>query len=146
MMKSGIVGLLLLVLAAMAQCQLVEVGPRDPHYCEKLKVDPNLIVKQDANVLGRLIDGSGEPFRNSRVELRLFISAIQQLNVESVTTDADGHFEFTTVKAGNYRLIASPTRVFQQPAHLRCHDKRCEFAITLQVNPTDMPDSQCPVR
>jgi len=146
MVKYGIVGLFLLVFATMPQCQLVEFGPRDPHYCEKLKVDPNLIVKQDANVLGRLIDGSGEPFRNSRVELRLFISEIQQLNVETVTTDTEGHFKFTAVKAGKYRLVASPTRVFQQPTQLRCDVKRCEFAITLQVNPTDLPDSRCPVR
>jgi hypothetical protein len=55
-----------LLLATVAQCQLVEVPPRNPHYyCDELKVDPNLIVKHDAEISGRLIDGSGEPFRNS---------------------------------------------------------------------------------
>ena len=134
------------VAATFARCQLVEIGPPDPHYCEKLKVAPNLVVKQDARISGRLIDQTGAPFQDSPVELRLYISPIQQSVVAEVKTDRDGQFRFERVNAGKYRLIASPTRAFQQPSELRCDSGDCEFAIALGVNPTDMPDSQCPVR
>jgi Carboxypeptidase regulatory-like domain len=145
-MSYKIATLCILVLATAASCQRVEIGPPDSHYCDRIKVAPNLIVKRDAEISGRLIDASGEPFRHSPVELRIFISATKQLGFKTVKTDDDGHFQIDSVKAGKYRLIASPTRAFQQPAQLQCDDERCEFAITLTVNPTDMPDSQCPVR
>jgi len=147
-MKIGIAFLFLFVATTVARCQLVQVGsgPPDFHFCDKLKVDPNLVLNQDARISGRLVDQSGAPFQNSPVELRLYISSTKQSAVAKVTTDRDGQFRFDSVKAGKYRLIASPTRVFQQPSELRCDTNECEFAITLLVNPTDMPDSQCPVR
>ena len=145
-MKAQSVGLFVVALAAMAHCQLVQIGPPDPHHCERLEVKPNLIVEQDADITGRLIDGSGAPFRDSPVEIRLFISPTKQTITKSVLTDADGHFRIDAVKAGKYRLIASPTRVFQQPESLRCANKQCELNITLQATPTDLPDNQCPVR
>ena len=145
-MTIKIIAVLCLFVAAIARCQLVRVGPPDPHYCDKLAVDPNLVVKQDAKVSGRLVDQSGAPFQNLPIELRLYVSATKQSAVKKVTTDRDGLFRFDSVKAGKYRLIASPTRAFKQPSGLHCDSKECDFAITLQVNPTDMPDSQCPVR
>lgn len=145
-MKAQSVGLYFLALAAVAHCQLVQIGPPDPHHCGRLKVKPNLMMEQDADITGRSIDGSGAPFRDSPVELRLFISPTKQTNTKSVLTDADGHFRIDAVKAGKYRLIASPARVFQQPESLRCVNKQCELSITLQASPTDMPDYQCPVR
>jgi hypothetical protein len=66
-MKTEILFAVLMLIISAAYGQLVEVGPPDPHYCEKLKVDANLVVAQDADIGGVLIDGSGEPFRNSRV-------------------------------------------------------------------------------
>jgi Carboxypeptidase regulatory-like domain len=147
-MKISVAVLCLFVAATLARCQLVEVGsgPPDPHYCDKVKVDPNLVLNQDARISGRLLDQSGAAFEISLVELRLFISPTKQSAVAKVTTDHDGQFRFDSVKAGKYRLIASSTRPFQQPSELRCDSNKCEFAITLRVNPTDMPNSQCPVR
>jgi hypothetical protein len=145
-MKAAIVGLLFIATASLAHCQHVEVGPPDPHYCYKLKVEPNLTIEVDANVHGRVIDATGAPFRNSPVELRIFLSPTRQVLFRTAKTDADGNFYMEGVKAGEYRLIASPTRAFRQPAPLRCVKKKCELPITLQANPSDLPDSQCPVR
>jgi hypothetical protein len=148
-MKSAIACLLFLATATSAQCQLVSIappGPPDPHYCDRIKVEPNLTIEKDADVRGRVVDATGAPFSNSPVELRIFLSPTKQVPSKRVNTDADGNFHLESVKAGKYRLVASPTRAFQQPALLRCANKQCEFSITLQVNPTDLPDSQCPVR
>jgi hypothetical protein len=147
-MKISVAVLGLFVAATAARCQLVEVGPGppDPHYCDKVKVDPNLVLSQDARISFRLVDQSGAAFENSLVELRLYISPTKQSTVAKVTPDHNGQFRFDSMKAGKYRLIASPTRAFQQPSELRCDSNECDFAITLRVNPTDMPDSQCPVR
>jgi hypothetical protein len=138
----------LIAATTFARGQLVQVGTSspDPDYCDKLTVDPNLDVQQDSKISGRVIDQSGAPFQNSPVALRLYISATKQTAVMKVMTDRDGQFRFDLVKAGKYRLIASPTRAFQQPALLRCDNKECVLAITLRVNPTDLPDSQCPTR
>ena len=138
--------LCLFVAATVARCQVVQIGPPDPHYCYKLTLYPNLVLQQDARISGRLVDQTGAPFQNSPVELRLYISATKQSAVTNAMTDRDGQFRFGPVKAGRYRLIASPTRAFQQPSGLRCDSKECQFAITLQMNPSDMQDSQCPVR
>jgi hypothetical protein len=142
-------GLLILCagLAAIAQGQLVSVAPTDQHYCEKIEVEPNLVVfEQDTNISGRVIDGSGEPFGRSRIELRLFISPTRQQLAQTTMTDADGHFRFDEVKAGKYRFVASPTRAFRQPTNLMCKTDQCELPVTLRASPTDMPDSRCPVR
>ena len=91
-MKINIAILCLSVAATVARCQLVYVGsgPTDPHYCEKLKVDPNLLINQDAKISGRLVDQSGAAFENSPVELRLYISPTKQSAVAKVTTGHDG--------------------------------------------------------
>lgn len=144
------VALLWLFVAAttVGRCQLVAFGsgPSDPHYCDKEEVDPNLVVNQDARISCRLQDRTGAAFESSPVELRLYISSTKQSAVARVTTDHGGRFRFDSVKAGKYRLVSSPTRVFQQPSGLRCDSSQCDFAITLRVNSTDMPKSQCPVR
>lgn len=148
-MKAAIVGLLFVATASLALCQMVSVGPPgppDPHYCDSFKVEPNLTIEKDGDVHGRVIDATGAPFSNSQVELRVFLSPTKQELSRKVKTDANGNFHIEGVKAGQYRLVASPTRAFQQPAPQRCVKKQCELSITLQANPTDLPDSQCPVR
>lgn len=135
-----------LFVAISARCQLVEIGPPDPHYCEKEKVLPNLIVDQRARISARLIDQTGTPFQNSPVELRIYMSPTRQSAVAKVNTNHDGRFRFDRVDPGRYRLIASATRAFQQPAELRCGSNECELVITLRANPTDLPYSQCPLR
>ena len=145
-MKTGSLGFVLLGFVAVAQCQAVQVGPVDPNYCEKIQLKPNLVVEEDAEISGRITDSTGAPFQNSRVELRRFVSPTEQIRVEATTTDLDGRFQLHSVKSGTYRLVASPTRAFQQPHQLHCGQKHCNLSIGLQPNPTDMPDSQCPVR
>ena len=56
---------LLFVATASARGQLVQTGPPPPHYCQKLKVAPNLILKQGASISGRLIGQRGAPFQGS---------------------------------------------------------------------------------
>jgi hypothetical protein len=145
-MKTAIFVLLSIAVTPAAQCQIVQIGPPDSHYCDRIKVDPNLIIEQDADLHGRLIDATGAPFSNSPVELRSFLTTTKQVLFRTVRTDAGGNFHLEGVRAGEYRLVASPTRAFRQPAPLRCVEKQCAFSITLQVAPADLPDNQCPVR
>jgi hypothetical protein len=139
----------IIALASSAQGQIVTVGPPgqpDPHYCDRFTVEPNFTLEQDADVSGRISDASGAPFRNSPVELRAFVSPSRQVLSLTAKTDADGNFQMVGIEAGKYRLIASPTRAFQQSAPLRCVTKHCDLVITLKASPTDQMDSQCPVR
>lgn len=145
-MKVETVLLFFVAVTATAHCQLVEIGPPDLNHCKKLKVKPNLIIERYTNISGRLIDGSGAPFRDSQIALRLFLSPTKQKDIQTVKSDADGHFRIDAVKAGKYRLVASPTRAFQQPKSLRCVNEQCELNVTLEATPTEMPDYTCPVR
>lgn len=134
-----------------ASAQLVSVGPPGEtreHYCAKVeKLKPNLVLSSTTRLSGQIIDGSGAPFKNSVVELRIYISELQQTSFKKVITDEDGNFDFANVERGSYRLLASPTRLFEQPGKLECQaSEKCSLKITLRVHPTDMPDSFCPVR
>ena len=128
--------------------QLVQVGPSDPNYCVKVeRIKPNLHVATSGEVKGQIRDRSGEVFKNSQVELRNFVSPEKQNMVATTTTDSEGRFEFSYVAKGEYRLLASPTRAFQQPEGMRCGTAApCVLDIILDVNPTDLPASQCPIR
>jgi Carboxypeptidase regulatory-like domain len=145
-MRIQIAGLCLLVVATFARCQLVQTGPPDPHSCEMEEVAPNLILPQDGKISGRVIDQTGAPFRDSPVELRVYLTPIKQVPVAKVMTNRDGQFSFERVNAGKYRILASPTRAFQQSDEIRCNGSECDLILTLRVNPTDTPYSQCPVR
>jgi hypothetical protein len=86
----------------------------------------------------------GAPLMRSRLELRKYISQRKQITVKVTTTDEKGSFDLGTVAAGKYRLLA---RGFQQPTDLKCPSgNKCELNIALQVNPTDLPVSVCPIR
>lgn len=138
---------LLLASGRVARPQLVEVRPIDPTYCEKLRVRPNLVLHNEELIAGRIIDQSGAPFKSSRVELRAYRSETEQPLVEATATDQDGRFRFRKARAGKYRLLASPTRAFKQSEALMCSSSGdCTLSISLQVNATDEPDSQCPVK
>jgi len=56
--------------------QLVNAGPPGEtreHYCSRIeKVKPNLVLSRTTQMSGRIIDGSGAPFENSVVEVRLY--------------------------------------------------------------------------
>jgi hypothetical protein len=127
--------------------QLVQVGPSDPNFCEKVEhLTPNLRVAEMAHISAILVDDSGAPFKSSRVELRIFVSAEQQRPVKTVMTDEHGQFDLGMVDPGQYRLLASATRTFAQPQTLVCTLKDCKFDIKLHANPTDLPASTCPIR
>jgi len=139
---------LIAMLASPVLAQLVQIGPNDPNYCYDVeKIHPNFEVQGQIHVLGTVRDETTAPFTNSRVELRKYISQRKQVSVRVVSTDSAGRFDLGIVSRGKYRLLASPTRAFKQPAALQCQNiDKCELKITLIVSPTDMPDSQCPIR
>jgi hypothetical protein len=96
-------------------------------------------VELGTRINGRLIDASGEPFRNSPVELRVFLSPTKQAHTTTVMTDANGIFQIDDVKPGKYRLLASQARGFQQPGVQRCTSEQCELSIMLHPGSTDTP-------
>jgi hypothetical protein len=145
---------LCLTFALVASGQVVFVGKQpDKDWCYKAEtIRPNLVLSEAAHILGRIFDGhaglapNDAPFKNSRVELRKYISQRKQTIVKATTTDENGYFDMGIVEAGKYRFLASPNRAFQQPINLKCSGQNCELNIGLQVNPTDMVLSVCPVR
>jgi hypothetical protein len=139
---------LLLGTVTSAFGQLVQVGPPDQGYCDKVEhVNPNLVLSQATHLSGRIVDQTGAPFVNSVVELRLYKSQTQGTSVRKVRTDEDGRFDLSSVARGSYRLLASPTRTFRQPEQLDCYERDpCALQIRLEANPTDQPDMFCPVK
>jgi hypothetical protein len=140
--------MILVAVTVPAVGQLIQVGPTDPHYCEKVEqVRPNLVLSGATHLSGRIIDQSGAPVKDSLVELRLYKSESEQISVKKVRTDQDGRFYLDLLAKGRYRLLASPTRVFRQAEKLECGDRDpCTLLITLRASPTDQPDMFCPVR
>jgi hypothetical protein len=140
--------LLVVILTGPVFAQVVHIGPNDPNYCYEVeKIYPNLEVRNQVHVVGTVRDQTTAPLTSSRVELRTYISQRKQVSMRVVSTDGNGHFDLGIVKPGKYRLLASPHRGFKQPSALLCQSgDMCELKITLIVNPTDMPDSPCPIR
>ncbi len=138
----------LAMLAGAVCAQLVQIGSSDPNYCYEVeKILPNLEVHNQVHIVGTIQDQTTAPLTSSRVELRRYVSQRKQLSVRIVATDNNGHFDLGIVKPGKYRLLASPHREFKQPSALQCQDGGlCELKITLISNPTDMPESRCPIR
>jgi len=129
-------------------CQTVHTGPPDPNFCATAEhIKPNLELDRTTRVTGRVIDQSGAPFKKSRVELRKYMSEERQIAVKTVLTDQDGRFDLGAIKSGRYRFLPSPSRAFQQPERLDCSNRaNCQLDITLKANPTDLPESSCPIR
>jgi hypothetical protein len=127
--------------------QVVQTGATDPDYCYKIEtIRPNLKLLKPAHILGSITDVAGSAFKNSRVELRKCLSQRKQTTIKTVVTDAYGKFDLGAVEPGSYRLLASPTRAFRQPAELVCREGTCDLKIVLQINATDQADSICPIR
>jgi 5-hydroxyisourate hydrolase-like protein (transthyretin family) len=139
---SSIPFLLYLLLSA----QVVSVGSGAPDCKAIERVLPNLELRQRTEVRGNIRDQAGAPLKNSKVELRRYLSESQQQTVKVVHTNKNGVFELGQVQSGKYRLLASPTRAFKQPEHLKCDEKGCSLSIVLEANATDQPDSVCPIR
>jgi len=123
------------------------VQPNNPDYCAAVEpLKPNLVLSADTNVRGRVTDQTTAPLKNSRIELRLFISAAKQVAVKRSSTDADGKFDLGIVRKGQYRLLLSPHRGFKQPEKLECESHNCALDTMLIVNPTDQLAASCPIR
>jgi hypothetical protein len=138
-----------------ARSQVVVTGPdgksgppqSDSAYCaagEPLR--PNLVLTTNTNVRGRITDQTTAPLKNSRIELRRFISAAKQIAVKQSSTDGDGKFDLGIVRKGQYRFLPSPHRGFKQPVKLECESHECTLDITLIANPTDQLAASCPIR
>ena len=137
-----------LVWAVLGSAQVVTVGRPDPDFCKKVEtIKPNLVLADVTNVFGRVTDQTGAPFIKKQVELRIFVTDQKQISEKIVKTDANGKFDLGQVKKGSYRLLLSESRAFRQADELDCaHKRECELNVTLKVNPTDMPESVCPVK
>lgn len=138
-----------------AECQVVMIGPdgqsgpppSDPEYCAWVEsLRPNLILKEDTTVQGRVTDQTTAPLKNSPIELRRFISEAKQETVKKLSTDADGKFDLGIVKPGKYRLLLSPHRGLKQPEKLECPSGRCVLETVLAISASDQFASSCPIR
>jgi hypothetical protein len=138
-----------------AYCQVVVTGPdgrsgpppNNPEYCAGVEpLRPNLVLTADTNVRGRVTDQTTAPLKNSRIELRRFISPAKQVAVQQSSTDADGKFDLGMVRKGQYRLLLSPHRGFKQPEKLECGSHECGLDTILIANPTDQLAANCPIR
>jgi hypothetical protein len=114
--------------------------------CQSEKVAPNLVLRKPTHLIGRVTDIQGVPLKKSQVELRRYVSKEKQVRLKAVTTDDNGNFDLGTVEKGEYRLLASPNRIFQQPPKLECPEANCQLTIALHINATDQPESACPIR
>jgi hypothetical protein len=146
---------LLCLFAGAAHTQVVVIGPGgksgpppgDSEYCAAVEpLRPNLVLKVDTTVRGRLTDQSTASLKASPIELRRFISATKQQTVKKLLTDADGKFDLGVVKRGEYRLLLSPHRGFKQPEKLECSSSECALETVLIVSPSDQLASSCPIR
>jgi hypothetical protein len=99
--------LLVVMLAGPISAQVVLLGPQNLNYCYEVeKIRPNLKLRDQVHIIGTTQDQTTAPFKNSRVELRNYVSQRKQVSVTVVSTDDDGHFDLGTVKPGKYRLLA----------------------------------------
>jgi hypothetical protein len=143
-----LVAMVAAILPGTMRSQIVQANADNTRYCDRLEehLTPNLQLTSRTHVFGSITDASGAPFVDSKVILRRYISAKQQIPLRTTTSDESGHFDFGNVAAGRYRLLPAPTRAFNQPERLACKEKECQLDLVLQPNPTDMPESNCPIR
>ena len=144
----GCVVFLVLALAVSGTGQLIQIGPDDSHYCTNVEhIKANLHVPSSVQLTGHLEDQSGAPIKNSHIELRRYISEAKQVRTAQAKPSDNGNFDLGDVSKGNYRLLASPTRAFEQPDEIWCNSvHQCFLRIILKANSTDLPASQCPIR
>ena len=114
--------------------------------CQRQKVQPNLLLSKRTHLFGVIGDPSGATIAKSQVELRRWISATNQVSLKVVRTDDSGGFDLGQIKAGQYRFLPSPHGGFKQPKSLSCPQAECPLKLVLQINPTDIPGSVCPIR
>jgi hypothetical protein len=137
-----------ITLQVLSSCHDVHVSSeQDAEVCRSEVLPPNLILRAPTTISGNVKDETGAPFKNSEVVLRKTSAIPLQPSYLFTITDGDGAFGFDESEPGEYRLLASPSRAFAQPARLDCYERRdCNLEIILKANRTDRPYASCPVR
>jgi hypothetical protein len=136
-------------LQGSSDCHDIRVTPEEGNEvsCSSELLLPNLILRTPTTINGKVKDETGAPFKNSEIVLRRISAIPLQPSYLFAKTDADGTFGFDEAEQGEYRLLASPSRAFAQPAKLDCYERRdCNLEIILKANGTDRPYASCPVR
>src|SRR6478609_3697909 len=139
---------LMIALPLYASCcygQLIQVGPPDPHACEKVKVNPNLVIDSAVDVKGHVEEVSGMAMINARIAVRKYVSEIKQNSFRKAETDGNGNFAVGVLPSGKYRLVIFAPG-FKQPRDLQCaNGKSCKVNVVLETASTDtFPESVCP--
>ena len=133
--------------ALLSHAQLIQVRPPQTVHCLRDEtITPNLRVARQSHIFGVVGDASGETWKRSPVELKIYVSNTKQIFMKKVITDESGKFDLGNVDAGSYRILASPTRAFKQPSPQVCEQHECSLRIMLSPASTDQPTFNCPVR
>ena len=83
---------LAICLADSSAAQLVQIGPNDRHRCANLEhLKANLHIPSSVQLSGHVEDDTGAPFKNSRIELRRYISETRQVGVVNAKSNAIPH-------------------------------------------------------
>jgi hypothetical protein len=137
-------------LHSLSECHDVRIGSEQDTKeanCASEVLLPNLTLRRATTISGKVKDEAGAPFKNSEIILRKTSAIPLQPGYLFARTDDDGAFGFDEAEPGDYRLLASPSRAFAQPAKLDCYESRdCNLEIILKANGTDRPYASCPVR
>jgi hypothetical protein len=139
-----------LVLQRYSEChdiRTASVQKADKGRCSSELLPANLTLHTATLISGQVRDETGAPFKNSDIVLKKLSDSALQPTYVYTKTDDDGAFTLDEAEPGKYRLLASPTRAFAQPAKLDCYEKRdCNLEITLKANASDLAYAGCPVR
>jgi hypothetical protein len=124
-----------------------DIQGKEGKECSSEVLAPNLTLGKATIISGQVRDDTGAPFRDSKIVLRKLSDSPLQPSYLDVKTDARGTFSFDEAEPGKYRLLATPSRAFAQPAKLDCYEEPdCNLEIVLKANGTDLPYVGCPVR
>ena len=130
----------------------------DTMVCKPEKAPPNLSVAYPVRLAGTLIDSNGALVNFDSVRSD-YQSIIQIRNAESgeiifaVPLRKNSEFEFESVPAGSYRLIAiwmhngkfERLPLADQPTQMTCgNEKECRIVATIRFHGTDDPIDSCP--
>jgi hypothetical protein len=115
--------------------------------CKKESLRPNLEVKVRKHILGQVNDATGAAFQGSKVLLRKLGKQGEFVEYRSAVTDTNGRFDLKSVEPGTYRFLPAPNRGWRQPREVACNESReCDIKLVLELNSTDQPFAQCPIR
>jgi hypothetical protein len=67
-------------------------------------IKPNLHVPSSVQLTGHIEDETVAPFKNSRIELRRYISDVRQVRTANAKTNENGDFRLGNVSKGDYRV------------------------------------------